>query len=168
MSYRSGYTSMMNAGLVSRCVLTSILIPIIKIRRSHDCLIFIMGIPLPGKDGHYSETGNRSLLPYAQVCMVLNKQPNVSKLMTKCKLFSHRPVRKAMQCTCRHSLISACHIRLRSYWLSEQAGLVTSISVLPDRIVLNMTSNDLHYIGRGYIKWLFIFWNTLAIFEHKT
>ena len=29
----------------------------LKIRRSHDRLIFIMGIPIPGKDGFYIETG---------------------------------------------------------------------------------------------------------------
>ena len=34
---------------ISRCHLTSIGIPIIKIRRSHDRLIFIMEIPIPGK-----------------------------------------------------------------------------------------------------------------------
>ena len=34
---------------IKRCCLTSIGIPIIKIRRSHDRLIFIMEIPKPGK-----------------------------------------------------------------------------------------------------------------------
>ena len=29
----------------------------LKIRRSRDRLIFNMGIPIPGKDGLYSETG---------------------------------------------------------------------------------------------------------------
>ena len=31
--------------------------PILNIRRSHDCLIFNMGIPISGKDGLYIETG---------------------------------------------------------------------------------------------------------------
>ena len=39
------------------CVLTSIGIPMLKIRRSRDRLIFNMGIPIPGKDGLYIETG---------------------------------------------------------------------------------------------------------------
>ena len=34
---------------ISRCHLTSIGIPMLKIRRSHDRLIFNMGIPIPGK-----------------------------------------------------------------------------------------------------------------------
>ena len=34
----------------------------LKIRRSRDRLIFNMGIPIPGKDGHYIETGVASLL----------------------------------------------------------------------------------------------------------
>ena len=33
----------------------------LKIRRSHDRLIFNMGIPIPGKDGLYIETGPRCL-----------------------------------------------------------------------------------------------------------
>ena len=33
----------------------------LKIRRSCDCLIFNMGIPIPGKDGLYIETGPRVL-----------------------------------------------------------------------------------------------------------
>ena len=32
-------------------------IPMLKIRRSRDCLIFNMRIPIPGKDGLYIETG---------------------------------------------------------------------------------------------------------------
>ena len=45
------------AVLIYRCRLTSIWIPIIKIRRSRDRLIFNMVIPIPGKDGIYIETG---------------------------------------------------------------------------------------------------------------
>ena len=40
-----------------RCRLTSIGIPMLKIRRSGDRLIFNMGIPIPGKDSLYIETG---------------------------------------------------------------------------------------------------------------
>ena len=49
----------MNQGVIqiSSCRLTSIGIPMLKIRRSHDRLIFNMGIPIPGKDGLYIETG---------------------------------------------------------------------------------------------------------------
>ena len=36
---------------------TSIRIPMLKIRQSCDCLIFNMGIPIPGKDSLYIETG---------------------------------------------------------------------------------------------------------------
>ena len=43
-----------------KCRLTSIGIPVLKIRRSRDRLIFKMGIPIPGKDGLYIETGRRS------------------------------------------------------------------------------------------------------------
>ena len=35
----------------------TIRIPMLKIRRSRDRLIFNMGIPIPGKDSHYIETG---------------------------------------------------------------------------------------------------------------
>ena len=34
--------------------------PMLKIRRSCDRLIFNMGIPIPGKDGLYNETGSRT------------------------------------------------------------------------------------------------------------
>ena len=46
-----------NQGSVSiyRCCLISIGIPMLKIRLSHDRLIFNMGIPIPGKDGLYIE-----------------------------------------------------------------------------------------------------------------
>ena len=37
-------------------------IPMLKIRRPNGRLIFNMGIPIPGKDGLYIETGCRSLL----------------------------------------------------------------------------------------------------------
>ena len=37
--------------------LASIGIPMLKIRRSHDCLIFNMEIPIPGKESLYIETG---------------------------------------------------------------------------------------------------------------
>ena len=40
-----------------RWCLTSIGIPMLKIRRSLDCLIPNMGIPIPGKNGLYIETG---------------------------------------------------------------------------------------------------------------
>ena len=40
-----------------RCRLTSIRIPILKIRRSRDRLIFNLGIPIPKIDGVYIETG---------------------------------------------------------------------------------------------------------------
>ena len=36
---------------IKRCCLTSIGIPMLKIRRSRECLIFNMGIPIPDKDG---------------------------------------------------------------------------------------------------------------------
>ena len=35
-------------------------IPMLKIRRPNGRLIFNMGIPIPGKDGLYIETGPRS------------------------------------------------------------------------------------------------------------
>ena len=50
------------------CRLTRIGIPMLKIRRSHDRLIFNMGIPIPGKDGLYIETGLRSL--HSNTCLV--------------------------------------------------------------------------------------------------
>ena len=37
-------------------------IPMLKIRRSCDRLIFNMGIPIPRKDGLYIETGPRSFM----------------------------------------------------------------------------------------------------------
>ena len=41
-----------------RCHLTGIGISMLKIRRSWDRLIFNMGIPIPGKDGLYIESGS--------------------------------------------------------------------------------------------------------------
>ena len=51
------YIEMIPRGAVSiwRCCLTSIGIPMLKIRRSCDRLIFNMGIPIPGKDSLYIE-----------------------------------------------------------------------------------------------------------------
>ena len=40
----------------------------LKLRRSHDRLIFNMGIPIPGKDGLYIETG-----PWAYVSITTAK-----------------------------------------------------------------------------------------------
>ena len=42
---------------IERCRLTSIVIPMLKTRRSRNRLIFNMGIPIPGKDGLYIEIG---------------------------------------------------------------------------------------------------------------
>ena len=42
-----------------RCRLITMRITIIKIRRSHDCLIFLIGNPYTWKDGRYIETGPR-------------------------------------------------------------------------------------------------------------
>ena len=39
----------------------------LNIRRSHDRLIFNIGIPIPGKDGLYIETGPRGLGDYLNV-----------------------------------------------------------------------------------------------------
>ena len=46
-------------GVVSiwKCRLTSKMIPMLKIRRSRDNIIFNMGITAPGKDDLYIETG---------------------------------------------------------------------------------------------------------------
>ena len=44
---------------ISRWCLTSVGIPMLKLRRSWDRLIFNMGITIPGKDGLYIETGPR-------------------------------------------------------------------------------------------------------------
>ena len=41
--------------------LTTIGIPMLKMRRSHDRLVFNMGIPIPRKDGLYIETGPGAL-----------------------------------------------------------------------------------------------------------
>ena len=43
-------------GSIQRCRLTSKGNPMLKIRRSHDRIIFDMGISMPGKDGPYIET----------------------------------------------------------------------------------------------------------------
>ena len=45
---------------IKRCCLTGIGISMLKIRRSHDSLIFNLGIPISGKDGLYIETGPSS------------------------------------------------------------------------------------------------------------
>ena len=38
----------------------------LKISQSHDCLIFNMGIPIPGKDGLYIESGPSTLSLYQE------------------------------------------------------------------------------------------------------
>ena len=48
--------SILGAVSIKRCRLTSNGIPMLKIRRSRDRLIFNMGTPIPGKDGLYIET----------------------------------------------------------------------------------------------------------------
>ena len=50
-------SSTQRAVSILRCRLTNIGIPMLKIRRSCDRLIFNMGIPIPGKDSLYIETG---------------------------------------------------------------------------------------------------------------
>ena len=61
--WTSALTRMCHQGVVSilRCRLTSIGITMLKIRRSHDRLIFNIGIPIPRKDGPYIATGPRPL-----------------------------------------------------------------------------------------------------------
>ena len=51
--------SLDNLGAVSirKTVLPGMAIPMLKIRRPNGRLIFNMGIPIPGKDGLYIETG---------------------------------------------------------------------------------------------------------------
>ena len=49
---------------IRKTVLPGMAIPMLKIRRPNGRLIFNMGIPIPGKDGLYIETGPRCLLPY--------------------------------------------------------------------------------------------------------
>ena len=49
----------MEAVSIKRCRLTGIVIPILKISRPHDRLILNKGIPIPGKDGLYIESGPR-------------------------------------------------------------------------------------------------------------
>ena len=50
-----------------RCRLTSIGIPMLKIRRSRDHLIFNIGIPIPKKDGLYIESGPWSFLAWGNI-----------------------------------------------------------------------------------------------------
>ena len=49
--------NILGAVSIKRCRLTSIEIPMLKIRHSHDRLIFNMGISITRKDGLYIETG---------------------------------------------------------------------------------------------------------------
>ena len=100
-----------------------------------------------------------TLVSWADVLILINTQQHVltlrtdnNKVWNRRKFTSHRSVRKAKLRTCRHSLISAYHVRLRSYWLSDQSRLMTSISTLCNWIVLNMTSSRLGYIEREYTK----------------
>ena len=55
------------AASIQRCRLTSIGVPMLKIRRPHDRPIFNLGIPIPGKDGLYIETGPRFYLTRSNV-----------------------------------------------------------------------------------------------------
>ena len=53
----------------------------LKIRRSHDRLIFNMGIPIPGKDGLYIEMGPRALETSG-----VNTEAMINRMMkTMCK-----------------------------------------------------------------------------------
>ena len=47
---------------IRKTVLPGMAIPMLKIRRPNGRLIFNMGIPIPGKDGLYIETGPRTLV----------------------------------------------------------------------------------------------------------
>ena len=64
VSYRVSFVNFYKRKLgvvsISRCRLTSLRFPMLKIRLSHDRLIFNMGISIPGKDGFYIEMGSRS------------------------------------------------------------------------------------------------------------
>ena len=53
---------------IYRCRLTSIGIPMLKIRRSRDRLVLNMEIPIPGKDGLYIETGPWQTASNGTIC----------------------------------------------------------------------------------------------------
>ena len=77
-----------------RCRLTSIGIPMLNIRRSHDRLIFKMGRPIPGNDCLYIETGPRLCLSPSPGRIKLFRTFNVTsyqQLMdesSKCQMIS--------------------------------------------------------------------------------
>ena len=58
---------------IRKTVLPGMAIPMLKIRRPNGRLIFNMGIPIPGKDGLYIETGPR--LHSVDQSLLTHKQP---------------------------------------------------------------------------------------------
>ena len=61
---RCGAYGVQGAVSIRKTVLPGMAIPMLKIRRPNGCLIFNMGIPIPGKDGLYIETGTCWLYNY--------------------------------------------------------------------------------------------------------
>ena len=57
----------------------------LRIRRSHNCLIFDMGIPIPGKDGLYIETRPSRYLMY-------RKTSNISRTSVSNIIVDHSDV----------------------------------------------------------------------------
>ena len=56
---QSQYARILGAVSIRKTVLPGMAIPMLKIRRPNGRLIFNMGIPIPGKDSLYIETGPR-------------------------------------------------------------------------------------------------------------
>ena len=52
----------------------------LKIRRSHDRLIFNMGISIPGKDSLYIETG--PCVPFRVITLRVSRNASMNQMMT--------------------------------------------------------------------------------------
>ena len=73
IAYHSAHWSILGAVSIRKTVLLGMAIPMLKIRRPTGRLIFNMGIPIPGKDGLYIETGPLSL----KLALHIHGQPAV-------------------------------------------------------------------------------------------
>ena len=103
---------------IKRCRLTSIGIPMLKIRQSRDCLIFNMGIPIPGKDGLFNWDGAlmaRALIQYIQMSSFQYRK-------------SHSGEKTILRPSYLHNEISYTSMMTSLYWIRTQDTLGNNLA----------------------------------------